>query len=125
MRRTRRERFVVGFADRFFDILSDLLEEMILPFSLISRWIRGKLPLWMAWDIFWSTWAPFKFCRRLWGRHLVRKDRAYRGHDEFHPSLDMNIGAMLTMDKAEREKYLVDLRRRRQAQHEADISRRT
>ena len=125
MRRTRRERFVVGFADRFFDILSDLLEEMILPFSLISRWIRGKLPLWMAWDIFWSTWAPFRIVRRWYGRYLVWKDRRYRGHDEFHPSLDMNVRAMLTMTEAEQEEYLADLCRRRQGQHEADISRRT
>jgi hypothetical protein len=124
MRRTRRERFAVGFADRFFDILSDLLEEMILPFSLLSRWVQGNLPLGLAWDLFWSTWVPFKLCRRLWGRHLVRKDRAYRGHDEFHPSLDMNIRAMLTMTEDEQEEYLADLCRRRQAQHEADISRR-
>ena len=123
MRRTRRERFVVGFADRFFDILSDLLEEMILPFSLISRWIRGKLPLWMAWDIFWSTWAPFRIVRRWYGRCLVWKDRRYRGHDEFHPSLDMNVRAMLTMTEDEQEEYLADLCRRRQGQHEADISR--
>jgi hypothetical protein len=125
MRRSFRERLVVSLSDRVFDFVGKSLEEIFLPFSLLSRWVRGKLPLWMAWEIFWSTWAPIKFCRRVWGRHLVRKDRSYKGHDEFHPSLDMNVRAMLTMTEDEKEEYLADLCRRRQGQHEADISRRT
>ena len=125
MRRSFRERLVVSLSDRVFDFMGNVLEEIVLPFSLLSRWVRGKLPLELAWDLFWRTWAPFKLCRRMWGRHLVRKDRAYRGHDEFHPSLDMNVRAMLTMTEDEQEEYLADLCRRRSAQHEADISRRT
>ena len=125
MRRSRRERLVVGFVDRLFDITGDLLEEFALPFLLLFRCMRGKLPLWMAWDIFQSTWAPFRIARRWHGRCLVWKDRWYRGHDEFHPSLDMNVRAMLTMTEDQQEEYLADLCRRRQAQHEADILRRS
>lgn len=40
--------------------------------------------------------------------------------DEFDPSLDMDLGAMLKMNKAEQERYCIDLVRRRQAAHEAD-----
>jgi hypothetical protein len=111
-------------AVRSMDKLVDFLEEIVLPFSLISRWVRGKLPLWMAWDILWSTWAPFILYKRWLGRRMVRKDRSYRGHDEFHHSLDMNVKAMLTMTKVEQKEYLADLCRRRQGQHEAAISRR-
>jgi hypothetical protein len=103
MRWTRREKIVVGLADRLFGILADLMEEVALPFSLLSRWMLGRMPLWMAWDILWSTWAPFRIVQRWHGRCLVWKDRRYRGHDEFHPSLAMNVRAMLTMDKVERK----------------------
>lgn len=69
MRRTFTERFIVGLSDRLFNAAADFMEEVILPFSLLSRWVRGKLPLWMAWDIFRSTWAPFRRYRRWQGRH--------------------------------------------------------
>ena len=109
---------------RFLDAAVDFLEEVVLPFRLLSRWAKGKLPLWLAWDIFWTTWAPFKFCRRTWGRLLVMKDRAYRGHDESHHSLSMNLEAMLTMTECELKEYRADLNRRRSKQHEGDIVRR-
>ena len=122
MRRTFTERFIVGLSDRVFNAAADFMEEVILPFSLLSRWVRGKLPLWMAWDIFRSTWAPFRRYRRWQGRRSVRKDQSYRGDDEFHPSLDMNVSAMLAMDDKEVERYLADLCRRRQRLHESDIA---
>ena len=125
MRRSFRERLVVSLSDRVFDFMGKVLEEIFLPFSLLSRWVRGKLPLWMAWDILWSTWAPFRIAQRWHGCCLVWKDRRYRGHGEFHPSLDMNVRAMLTMTEDEQEEYLADLCRRRQGQHEDGISRRT
>ena len=112
-------------AMRLVDRLVDFLEELVLPFSLFLRWARGKLSLWMAWDILLSTWAPSRWFQRWNGRRMVRKDRSYRGHDEFHPSLGMNVEAMLTMTKDERKEYLADLFRRRQARHEADILRRS
>jgi hypothetical protein len=55
MRRAFTERITVGLFDKFVDVA----EEVILPFSLLFRWGRGRLPFWMALDIFWSTWAPF------------------------------------------------------------------
>jgi hypothetical protein len=125
MRRSFRERLVVSLSNRVFDFVGKVLEEIFLPFSLLSRWARGKLPLWMAWDILRTTWAPFRIVRRWHGRYLAWKDRRYRGHDEFHPSLDMNVRAMLTMTEDEQEEYLADLCRRRQGQHEDGISRRT
>ena len=112
-------------AMRSVDRLVDFLEELWLPFSLFLRWVRGKCPLWMVRDILWHTWAPFKRFRRWRGRRMVKRDRSYTGHDEFHHSLDMNVEAMLTMDEVEQERYLADLCRRRQAQHETDILRRS
>ena len=102
MRRSFRERLVVSLSDGIFDFLVKVLEEMALPFSLLSRWARGKLPLWMAWDILRSTWAPSRIARRWYDR--------YR---------------MFSMSESEQDEYLAYLARRRQAQHEADISRRT
>jgi len=119
MRRAFTERVTVGLFDR----LVDIAEEVILPFSLLSRWVRGRLPFWMALDIFWSAWAPFIFFRRMRGRFSVWRDRAYGGDDEFHPSLFMNVEAMLTMNEAKVTEYLADLARRRQRLHEAGMSR--
>ena len=125
MRRTFGERLAVGLSGKFLDLASMILEEIALPSWLLLRWARGKIPAWMAWHLFRSTWKPFKFCRRWRARRQVREDRAYRGHDEFHHSLDMNLAAMLTMTDAECSDYLADLARRRQSHHENDISRRT
>ena len=115
---------MIKLIDFLVDRLVDFLTELALPYSLLLRWVRGKLPLWMVWDILWSAWAPLIHYRRWRGRRMVRKDRSYLGHDEFHHSLDMNVEAMLTMTEVERKEYLADLCRRRQGQHEADISRR-
>jgi hypothetical protein len=110
--------------DRLADLLMWAVDEICLPFSLLSRWLRRKIPLWMAWDILISTWAPSVFIQRMHGKYLVWRDRRYRGTDEFHPSLDMNIRAMLTMTGDEKERYLEDLVMRRNKQHYGAIERR-
>jgi hypothetical protein len=51
-------------------------------------------------------------------RKLVEIDRSYKGNDEFHTSLDMNLTAMLLMTPEEQEKYLTDLYFRRSRAHD-------
>jgi hypothetical protein len=120
MGRSLLERFTVGFFDRVLDVL----EEASLPFVMCARWMSGGMPASLVWDIFWRTWIPFRICRRLRGRWSVWWDRRYGGDDEFHRSLDMNIGAMLTMTRDEMDRYLADLCRRRQEHHDRDLDER-
>ena len=49
-----------------------------------------------------------------WYRLWIRKD-------EFHRSLDMDLLAMLAMNKKRKEWYLEDLSRRRRIAHERDL----
>jgi hypothetical protein len=121
MRRSLSEKLAVGLSDRIFNWTANFLGDAILPWLLLWRVLRRKIPAWMAWDILWTVWAPFRWCRRWQGRRLVRMDLSYKGNDEFHPSLDMNLKAMLTMTEEERDEYLEDLARRRQRLHERDI----
>lgn len=114
----------IRLIDRLADLLMWAVDETCLPFSLIGRWLRRKIPLWMVWDILTSTWAPFIFVRRQHGKYLVWRDRRYRGTDEFHSSLNMNVRAMLTMTEGETKRYLEDLVMRRNKQHYGDIERR-
>lgn len=52
-----------------------------------------------------------------WYRLWVRKD-------EFHPSLNMDVKAMVGMSKEVRKKYELDLVRRRQIAHDRDLASR-
>jgi len=53
---------------------------------------------------------------RLWWNALfIRKD-------EFHSSLSMDVFAMSDMNKADRERYLRDLAKRRKIAHERDLN---
>ena len=49
-----------------------------------------------------------------WYRLWIRKD-------EFHRSLDMDLLAMLAMNKKQKERYVEDLTRRRSIAHERDM----
>lgn len=93
------------------------VEEVILPFVLTYRVIRRQLTPKIAWWMM-DTWWPFKFYRRQRARYRVWKARRYRGNDEFHPSLDMDVLSMLEMTESEKEAYLADLVRRRQRHHD-------
>ena len=70
MRRTFIERFIVGLSDRLFNSAADFMEEVILPFSLLSRWVRGSFPCGWPWTFSGSAWAPFRRYRRWQGRRL-------------------------------------------------------
>ena len=121
MRRSFGERLVVNLFGSSFDFFASVLDETSLPFVLFFRWARGKLPMGLAWGLFWDTWAPFRRYRRWSGIWQVKRDRAYKGQDEFHPSMSMRIEAMLEITKCERDEYLADLSRRWMRLHEADM----
>lgn len=57
---------------------------------------------------------PFWRIRHWWQRLWIRKD-------EFHPSLNMDVGVMYNMTENEKTEYLNDLVRRRNIAHERDI----
>lgn len=82
----------------------------------IEEWGFVLLGLWF--EI--KSW-PGKIKRRIWNRGIkLQYDRLWIRKDEFHPSLNMDIGAMLEMDPHQRKLYLDDLMRRRQIAHERD-----
>lgn len=47
--------------------------------------------------------------------------KAWIRNDEFDRSLDLDAAAMMRMNKADREKYMADLMRRRNLAHERDL----
>jgi len=46
----------------------------------------------------------------------------YTGDPEFHPSLDLNASYAMSLSQKDRDAYLVDLMRRRNAAHEQDLT---
>lgn len=101
----------------------ELLEEILLfPCSIIWRLARRRLTVGSSWNLYRDTAFVFRFFRRMRGRYQVWKDRRYRGNDEFHPSLNMNVSAMLTMSDEECLRYRKDLMRRREQAHVRDLS---
>lgn len=62
---------------------------------------------------------PDKIRRYVWNKHLLLWwYRFWIRKDEFHKSLDMDILAMMEMNKEERKKYLLDLLKRREIAHQ-------
>jgi len=102
--------------------ICDVLDELILPISLAWRVLRGRLKVKTAWWIM-DTWWPFKKARRLRAKYNIWKDRRYAGDCEFHPSLNMNVLAMLELSESEQERYLEDLVRRRDEIHWRSLGR--
>lgn len=108
---------------RVLSFLFELFEEILLfPCSIIWRLARRRLTVGSSWDLYRNTAFVFRFFRRLRGRYQVWKDRRYRGNDEFHSSLDMNVSAMLTMSDKECLEYRKDLMRRREQAHIRNLS---
>lgn len=100
----------------------EVFEEILLfPCSIIWRLARRRLTVGSSWDLYRDTAFVFRFFRRLRGRYQVWKDRRYRGNDEFHSSLNMNVSAMLTMSDEERRRYRKDLMHRREQAHNRDL----
>jgi len=97
-------------------MLERVLDELWLVPSLVLRVLRGKLSPTIAWWLL-DTWWPFRAARRLRSRARIWRARRYRGEDEFHSSLNMDVEAMLDMTEAEREAYMEDLIRRRDQLH--------
>ena len=59
---------------------------------------------------------------RVWNAGLLLWwYRLWIRNDEFHHSLDIDVQAMLTMDREQKERYLDDLSRRRRIAHERDL----
>ena len=52
--------------------------------------------------------------RLLWSHSYIRKD-------EFHSSLDMDIEALITMNEKQKEKYVMDLVKRRNIARQRDL----
>jgi hypothetical protein len=92
---------------------------------LIRRVLEGKIPFKLACSLWWEWWLPHRMvawiCGKLISKYLVWRDRSYmlraskhspsiKGKvatlaksdpvvDEFHSSLNMNLQAMLAMNK--------------------------
>lgn len=65
---------------------------------------------------------PGKTKRLFWNRGIkLQWNRLYVRKDEFHSSLDMDVGAMLDMNPKQRARYIQDLVRRRQIAHKRDL----
>ena len=92
-------------------------EEVALPFVLTYRVVRKQLTVQIAWWLM-DTWWPFKFCRRLMMRVRVGWARRYKGANEFHSSLSIDVWSMLQMTESENRAYLDDLMKRRSQLHE-------
>lgn len=68
---------------------------------------------------------PGKIKRRIWNKHiLLWWHRLWVRDDEFHQSLDIDTGAMLEMNKKERDLYLKDLLKRRESAHQKNLTKR-
>jgi hypothetical protein len=92
-------------------------EEVALPFVLTYRVVRKQLTVQIAWWLM-DTWWPFKICRRLKMHVCVWWARQYRGTNEFHRSLSMDVWSILQMTESENKAYMDDLMRRRSKLHE-------
>lgn len=64
-----------------------------------------------------------KYLRRLiWDRTIkLSWYRLWVRSDEFHPSLDCDLNALLVMNKKQQEKYWEDLGRRREIAHKREF----
>jgi hypothetical protein len=101
---------------------SRITDHVILPFVLAYRVVRGQMTFRMAWWLF-DFWWPFKFVRRGRAKWRIWKANRYRGVDELHPSLGIDVWAMTQLTKDERNAYLENLDRRRARLHEMDLRR--
>jgi hypothetical protein len=98
-------------------------EELLLPVVLTWRVVRGQLSLGMAWS-FMETWWPLKKVRRLYAKWRIWRASRYRGPNEFHPSLSLDVAAMFELTKSEQSAYLKNLLWRREQAHQASLSTR-
>jgi len=64
----------------------------------------------------WKWVVCHKYFKLWWHRLWIRKD-------EFHESLDINVKAVLTMNKKQKKEYFMDLAKRRQIAHKTDLAR--
>ncbi len=100
------------FRIKMFQVLLDELR--VLDFKRNIRNANSKLSLiLLSIKLYFLTVKRCLWNKRLrlwWYRLWIRKD-------EFHKSLDMDIEAMLVMNKKEREAYIKDLIKRRDIAH--------
>jgi hypothetical protein len=62
--------------------------------------------------------------RRLWFIYFkLNWNKLWIRKNEFHSSLDMDIKMMMIMNSKEREKYLINLNRRRNIAHNRDVKK--
>ncbi|MDD4467268.1 MAG: hypothetical protein PHQ08_02380 [Candidatus Pacebacteria bacterium] len=65
---------------------------------------------------------PSKIKRRIWNKRiLLWWNRLWIRKDEFHPSLNSDVEAMMEMTKEEKTAYLKDLMIRRRIAHLRDL----
>ena len=77
-----------------------------LKYQVSGNWLWLKCRVWNAGILL------------LWNRLWIRRD-------EFHPSLDQDLCAMMVMSEKRRERYIKDLMCRRQIAHERDLCSRS
>ena len=79
-----------------------------------------KFKIWCYKEIFFITIKNIK--RKIWNKYILHVwNNLYIRKDEFHKSLDLDLNAMLVMDKKEREKYYKNIMKRRNIAHEKDL----
>ena len=69
-----------------------------------------------------KLWLTFKIKRVYLVYFKVNWDKLYGGGNQFHESLDMNVDAMMHMNKKEIKDYINDLIKRRSEAHENDLN---
>jgi len=91
-----------------------------------GAWLRFRREI--KWELI-ELWRdikslPGKIRRRVWNKHLLLTwNRLWIRKDEFDKSLDMDFKAIMEMNEAEREDYLMDLVKRRMIAHDRDLDK--
>ncbi len=95
--------------------------EQIKPFR--QKWQKFKLELYVfiRYD-FPDSLRNMR--RRIWNKRIkLWWHRLFVRRNEFHPSLNMDVEAMMVMDEEELERYCEDLAIRRAIAHNRDLAR--
>lgn len=81
--------------------------------------LRLDIKFWWV-NLKWDTKRKYERVRYLIKRNFTFTSKI--PEDEFDPSLDMDLRDMLAMTKDERDKYTLDLVKRRNTAHEVDTT---
>ncbi len=100
--------------------IQDILYRLEICKAKHTPGIKGKLLLLLNLLKLWALITK----RHLWNKRLrLWWHKLWIREDEFHESLNMDIEAMLVMNKKEREAYIKDLIKRRDIAHRREVER--